>query len=73
MKRSRGPKVAGPTASDEGTSEVWESRMGIVKTFIVFAAVVTSLRVGKPVCTVKGPILSICLGPYLWRSLIGST
>ena len=48
MKRSRGPKVAGPTAAgDEGASEVWQSRMGIVKTFIVFAAVVTSLRVGK--------------------------
>lgn len=46
MKRSRRPKVAGPTAGDEA-SEVWESRMGIVKTFIVFAAVVTSLRVGK--------------------------
>lgn len=51
MKRSKRPKIPGPAPDDEGASEVWESRIGIVKTFVFFAVVVTSLRVGK--CTVR--------------------
>ena len=47
MKRNKRPKIPGPGPGDEQGSEVWESRMGIVRTFIFFAAVVTSLRVGK--------------------------
>lgn len=50
MKRNKRPKIPGPGSGGQEGSEVWESRMGIVKTFILFAAVVTSLRVGK--CTV---------------------
>lgn len=47
MKRNKRPRIPGPASGDEDGSEVWESRMGIVRTFILFAVVVTSLRVGK--------------------------
>ena len=77
MKRSKRPKIPGPGPGDKEGSEVWESRMGIVRTFILFAAVVTSLRVGK--CKYENStaylliLLRLFLGPYLWRSLVGST
>ena len=48
MRRNRKAKIPGP-ASGEDEPEIWESRMGIVRTFVLFATVVTSLRVGK--CT----------------------
>jgi len=48
MKRTKKPKpLAGPPSGDEGTSELWETRVGIIKMFICFATIVTCLRVGK--------------------------
>ena len=76
MKRNKKPKIPGPGPGDEEGSEVWDSRMGIVRTFILFAVVVTSLRVGKRTQKHERlyPLVCIsCLGPYLWRSLIGSS
>ena len=49
MKRSKKPKVPGPSAGDDAAAELWESRMGIVRTFVMFAVVVTSIRIGESI------------------------
>jgi len=47
MRRSKKPKVPGPNAEDDAAAELWKSRMGIVRTFVMFAVVVASIRIGE--------------------------